>query len=365
MDRKTHARSTPVEGEPAPAKPTKRLLRVLAGEVLDPPPIWLMRQAGRYLPEYRELRKTAGSFLELCYNPDLAVEATLQPIRRYGFDAAILFSDILVVPHALGQEVWFEEGHGPRLDVIEDTATLDRLNAAELHSRLQPVYAALGLLRRSLPPETALIGFAGAPWTLATYMLEGGSSRDFRVAKGWMAERPGDFARLMDLLVGAVFEHLSAQVAAGAEAVQIFDSWAGALPVDAMRRWSLAPLRDIVGRLKKAHPQVPVILFPRAAGAVYRDFARETGADGLSLDPTVDLPWAREELQTRLAVQGNLDPRSLVAGGGRLDDEVRRILEAFGQGPFIFNLGHGVLPETPPEHVERLIQIVRERPDRS
>ena len=324
-----------------------------------------MRQAGRYLPEYRELRKTASSFLEFCYSPDLAVEATLQPIRRYGFDAAILFSDILVVPHALGQEVWFEEGHGPRLTALGDAAALDRLSGEELPGRLQPVYAALGELRRSLPQETALIGFAGAPWTLATYMLEGGSSRDFRAAKAWMAERPGDFARLMDLLANAVFDHLSAQVVAGAEVLQIFDSWAGALPADAMRRWSLAPLRDIVARLKAAHPQVPVILFPRLAGEVYRDFARESGADALSLDPTVALPWAREELQTRLAVQGNLDPKSLVAGGARLDDEVRRILEAFGQRPFVFNLGHGILPETPPAHVERLMQIVRGQADRS
>lgn len=364
MNRKTHARTTPAEGEPPPTKPTKKLLRVLAGDVLAPPPIWLMRQAGRYLPEYRDLRKTVGSFLQFCYSPNLAVEATLQPIRRYGFDAAILFSDILVVPHALGQEVWFEEGRGPRLSAIKDAAALERLSGEALPSRLQPVYTALEELSRCLPQETTLIGFAGAPWTLATYMLEGGSSRDFSVAKGWMAERPDDFARLMDLLVGAIFEHLSAQVAAGAEVLQIFDSWAGALPADAMRRWSLAPLRDIVGRLKAAHPQVPVILFPRAAGEIYRDFARESGANALSLDPTVPLAWAREELQTRLAVQGNLDPRSLVAGGGRLDDEVRRILETFGQGPFIFNLGHGILPATPPEHVEQLIRIVRERPER-
>ena len=194
-------------------------------------------------------------------------------------------------------------------------------------------------------------------------MLEGGSSREFGVAKGWMTERPADFARLMDLLTDAVFDHLSAQVAAGAEALQIFDSWAGALPAEAMRRWSLAPLADIVGRLKKAHPQVPVILFPRAAGEIYGDFARESGADGLSLDASVDLSWARGELQTHLTVQGNLDPKSLVAGGARLEDEARRILAAFGHGPFIFNLGHGILPETPPAHVARLMQIVRERAD--
>jgi len=361
MDRKTYARDVPEDGKPSRPKATKKLLRVLAGDISDPPPIWLMRQAGRYLPEYRALRKTAGSFLDFCFTPELAVEATLQPIQRYGFDAAILFSDILVVPHALGQEVWFEEGRGPRLHALDGAAALDRLNGRDLPARLQPVYAALEELRGRLSEETALIGFAGAPWTLATYMLEGGSSRDFKVARQWMEERPEAFARLMDLLGAAVFDHLSAQVAAGAEAVQIFDSWAGALPVDAMRRWSLAPLRQIVSRLKAAHPEVPVILFPRAAGEVYQDFAQESGADALSLDSMVPLPWAREELQMRLAVQGNLDPQSLVAGGDQLDEDVRRILDAFGRGPFIFNLGHGILPETPPEHVERLIRIVREK----
>ncbi len=313
------------------------------------------------MPEYRVLRQSAGSFLEFCFNPELAVEATLQPVKRYGFDAAILFSDILVVPYALGQKVWFEEGRGPRLQAIENAAALDRLRSEELRAQLRPVYAALEELRRCLPAETALIGFAGAPWTVATYMLEGGSSRDFAAAKHWMAERPDDFARLMDLLVTAILDHLSAQVAAGAEVLQIFDSWAGALPADARRRWSLTPLIEIVRRLKAAHPEVPVILFPRAAGEVYRDFARQSGADALSLDSTVPLQWAREELQTRVAVQGNLDPQTLVTGGDRLADEIRRILNAFGQGPFIFNLGHGILPETPPEHVERLVQIVRER----
>ncbi len=362
MDRKLHAQETPARSKLPPREPlSKALLGALSGSSLDPPPIWLMRQAGRYLPEYRALRRSGGGFLEFCFTPELAVEATLQPIRRYGFDAAILFSDILVVPHALGQKVWFEEGRGPKLEALEDGADLDRLRGEALRTKLRPVYAALEELRRCLPAETALIGFAGAPWTVATYMLEGGSSRDFAVAKHWMAERPDDFARLMDLLVGATLDHLSAQVAAGAEVLQIFDSWAGALPDDAMRRWSLAPLSEIVGRLKVAHPGVPVILFPRAAGKVYLDFARESGADALSLDPGVPLDWAREELQTRVAVQGNLDPQTLVAGGARLDAEVRAILNAFGQGPFIFNLGHGILPDTPPEHVARVVQIVRER----
>jgi len=362
MDRKLHAQEPPARTKPSLREPPpKALLRALSGSPLDPPPIWLMRQAGRHLPEYRALRRSGGSFLEFCFTPELAVEATLQPIRRYGFDAAILFSDILVVPHALGQKVWFEEGWGPKLEALEGAADLDRLKSEAVCTELRPVYAALEELHQRLPAETALIGFAGAPWTVATYMLEGGSSREFAVAKHWMAERPDDFARLMDLLVAATLNHLSAQVAAGAEVLQIFDSWAGALPDDAMRRWSLAPLSEIVGRLKAAHPGVPVILFPKAAGQVYLDFARDSGADALSLDPGVPLDWAREELQTRVAVQGNLDPQILVAGGARLDDEIRRILSAFGQGPFIFNLGHGILPETPPEHVTRLVQIVRER----
>jgi uroporphyrinogen decarboxylase len=362
MDRKRHAQEASAgSGQPHRKPSAKPLLRVLTGNSLDPPPIWLMRQAGRYLPEYRALRRSAGSFLEFCFTPELAVEATLQPIRRYGFDAAILFSDILVVPYALGQKVWFEEGRGPKLEALGDAADLDRLRGEELRGQLRPVYAALEELRRCLPAETALIGFAGGPWTVATYMLEGGSSREFTAAKLWMAERPDDFARLMDLLVTATIDHLLAQVAAGAEVLQIFDSWAGALPADAMRRWSLAPLGEIVRRLKAAHPEVPVILFPRAAGEVYRDFARESGADALSLDPSVPLQWAREELQTRVAVQGNLDPKTLVAGGTGLDDEARRILDALGQGPFIFNLGHRILPETPPDHVARLVRTVRDR----
>jgi uroporphyrinogen decarboxylase len=322
-----------------------------------------MRQAGRYLPEYLALRQRAGSFLEFCFTPEFAVEATLQPIRRYAFDAAILFSDILVVPYALGQGVWFEEGRGPRLDAIKQAADLDRLRVEDLSARLRPVYAALEELRQRLPAETALIGFAGGPWTVATYMLEGGSSRRFTVAKQWMAERPAEFARLMDLLVDGTVDHLAAQAVAGAEVLQIFESWAGALPDDAMRRWSLGPLSEIVRRVKSAHPDIPWILFPRGAGELYRDFASESGADALSLDPSVSLPWAREQLQTRVTVQGNLDPQVLLAGGERLDNEVRRIVTELGKGPFIFNLGHGILPQTPLENVARLVRLVRERQD--
>ena len=362
MDKNRRAQDVSAGSAPPTGRTqSKALLRVLSGDTLSPPPLWLMRQAGRYLPEYRALRKKAGGFLDFCFTPELAVEATLQPIRRYGFDAAILFSDILVVPHALGQKVWFEEGRGPRLEALSDSADLDRLDGEALAAELRPVYVALEGLGRCLPPETTLIGFAGGPWTVATYMLEGGSSRDFVKARHWMADRPRDFARLMDLLVNATVDHLTAQAAAGAEVLQIFDSWAGALSLDDMRRWSLEPLSEIVRRLGAAHPEVPVILFPRAAGEVYRDFARDSGAAGVSLDPSVPLSWAREELQTRVAVQGNLDPQTLVAGGTRLDDEVRRILDALGQGPFIFNLGHGIVPETPLQNVARLVRIIRER----
>lgn len=342
-------------------QPTKTLLQALAGRRVEPPPIWLMRQAGRYLPEYLALRRTAGSFLEFCFTPELAVEATLQPIRRYGFDAAILFSDILVVPYALGQKVWFEEGRGPRLDAIEEASDLDRLRLEDVRARLRPVYATVEELRRQLPPETALIGFAGAPWTVATYMLEGGSSRDFAKATRWRESRRTEFARLIGLLVDATVDHLSAQVSAGAEVLQIFESWAGALPEEARQEWSLAPLTEIVRRLKAAHPGVPIILFPRGAGESYREFATQSGADALSIDPEVPLSWARSELQSRLTVQGNLDPKILKAGGAHLDRAVRSILRELGQGPFVFNLGHGILPETPPENVTRLVRLVRGR----
>jgi len=336
------------------------LLRALAGERVDPPPLWLMRQAGRYLPEYRELRARAGSFLDFCFDPALAVEATLQPIRRYGFDGAILFSDILVVPYGLGQEVWFEAGHGPRLAALEDAGTLDRMADVDPCARLGPVYRAVEALARELPPEVALIGFAGAPWTVATYMLEGRSSRDFAAARHWMAERPTDFARLMRLLVDATVAHLSAQVAAGAEALQLFDSWAGALPAKERRRWSLEPLKEIVGRLQAKHPEMLIILFPRGAGELYLDYARECGADALSLDSDVPLEWARDELQPLVTLQGNLDPEVLLAGGPALTEHIDRILEALSRGPFVFNLGHGILPPTPLANVELLVERVRQ-----
>ena len=337
----------------------KTLLRALKGETVIPPPIWLMRQAGRYLPEYRATRAKARNFLDLCFTPDLAVEVTLQPIQRYGFDAAILFSDILVVPHALGQRIWFEEGTGPRLEPLRRRQELARLTVDGLHETLAPVYETLRRLRAELPEQTALIGFAGAPWTVASYMIEGGTSKDFAVAKTWAYRAPDEFALIIDLLVESTSDYLIAQVEAGAEVLQLFDSWAGVWPEAALRRWCLEPVAEIVRRIKSVHPDVPIILFPRGAGMLYEVFANEVGAEGLGLDTTVPLAWARERLQGSVTLQGNLDPLLLVAGGAAMDQAVARILDTLGAGPFIFNLGHGITPETPPEHVERLVSQVR------
>jgi uroporphyrinogen decarboxylase len=338
----------------------KRLLKALRSEPVDRPPIWLMRQAGRYLPEYRELRARAGGFLDLCYRPELAVEATLQPIRRFGFDAAILFSDILVVPHALGVALDYREGEGPVLEPVRDLQAVARLRLEGLTVRLAPVYEAVGRLVEALPRETALIGFAGAPWTVATYMVEGAGGSHDRV-KLWAFSAPEEFDRLIEVLTEATLAHLRAQLAAGAEAVQLFDTWAGVLPEPAFRRWCLAPTRAIVARLKAEFPAAPAIGFPRGAGALLADYAAETGVDAVGLDSAVPLGWARETVQRRIAVQGNLDPLVLVAGGAAMEAEAERILAALGQGPFVFNLGHGVLPQTPPEHVAALVKLVAGR----
>lgn len=346
---------------PAPAS-GKTLLRALAGERLEVPPVWLMRQAGRYLPEYRALRAEAGSFLDLCYTPSFATEVTLQPIRRFGFDGAILFSDILVVPHALGQKLWFQEGEGPKLEPLEGAKDLARLSLEPLHGHLAPVYETLDRLSSALPAETTLIGFAGAPWTLASYMIEGGSSKDFRTAKTWAYADPEGFQALIDLLVVATARYLIRQVEAGAEALQVFDSWAGVWPEEHFRRWCLRPMTEIVRRVKAAHPEVPVILFPRQAGPLYREVAETAGCQAVSLDTTVPRAWAAETLQDKVTLQGNLDPILLVAGGQALEEGARAILEALGRGPFVFNLGHGIVPQTPPENVAKLLDIVRSRP---
>ena len=337
----------------------KLLLRSLGGGITSRPPFWLMRQAGRYLPEYRKLRAETGGFLDLCLTPDAAVEVTLQPIRRFGMDAAILFSDILMVPYGLGQPVSFEEGRGPVLEALPGPAAIDGLRLDGFHDRVAPVYETVRLLARALPAEVALIGFAGAPWTVASYMVEGGSSRDFATAKAWAYGDPAGFQRLIDLLVEATTGYLLRQVEAGAEVLQLFDSWAGIWAEPALRRWCLAPSREIVRRVKAAAPEVPVILFPRGAGVLYEAYAIEAGAAALSLDSTVPVGWAAERLQGRVAVQGNLDPLVLVAGGAALEAEASRILDALGHGPFVFNLGHGIVPQTPPDHVSQLAELIR------
>jgi uroporphyrinogen decarboxylase len=322
------------------------------------PPIWLMRQAGRYLPEYRALRRQAADFLQFCYTPELATEATMQPVRRYGLDAAILFSDILVVPHALGCRVRFEDGAGPKLEPVRDAAAIEELRPALDLDHLAPVYAAIRQVRESLPAETALIGFAGAPWTLAAYMVEGGSSADFSTARAFALARPDAFARLIELLSEAVCEHLAAQIDAGAEVVQLFDSWAGVLPESEFVRWCAAPAAHIAGTLKARHPEVPIIAFPRGAGVMYQRFAMTVPVDAISLDSSVPLAWAREAMPG-VCLQGNLDPAALVAGGEVACREARRIVETLGERAFVFNLGHGVLPQTDPAAVGALVEYVK------
>jgi len=341
--------------------PEKPFLNALKGQAQAVPPLWLMRQAGRYLPEYRALRGQSPNFLEFCYTPELATEVTLQPLRRYGFDAAILFSDILVVPDALGQRVRFLEGEGPVLDPIEDAAGIAGLRFDGALEHLSPVLETVARLSREIPETTALIGFAGAPWTVATYMVEGGGSKDHAKARIWAYAAPDSFARLIDLLVETTAAYLIAQVAHGAEALQLFDTWAGVLAPSQFARWVVEPTRDIVARVRAAYPEVPIIGFPRGAAMLYPDFVRRTGVTGVSIDNSVPPEWARDHIQGLACVQGNLDNMALVAGGEAQDAETRRILEALSGGPFIFNLGHGILPTTPPEHVARLVETVRRK----
>lgn len=331
----------------------KLLLTALRGGATPRPPLWLMRQAGRYLPEYRAVRAEVGGFLDLCYAPALAEEVTLQPIRRFGFDAAILFSDILLLPHAMGVGVRFVEGEGPRLDPLRDAAAIEALRGGEL-DRLEPVYETLRRLRRSLPAETALIGFAGAPWTLAAYMVEGGGSRDFAVARTFARRQPKAFAGLIDRLVQAIVEFLDLQIRSGAEAVQLFDSWAGVLPPTELEAWCIRPARTIAAELRRRHPGVPVIFFPRGIGIGYLDFARKVAPDALGLDTTVPIDWAAASLPQGICLQGNLDPILLLEGGEAMLGEAGAIVAAMRRRPHVFNLGHGVLPQTEPDAVGRL-----------
>ncbi len=337
----------------------KPLIDALQGRVTDRPPLWLMRQAGRYLPEYQALRKQAETFIDFCLTPDLAVEATLQPIRRYRLNAAILFSDILVIPYALGQAVGFEQGEGPKLEPVRDAEAIDALEINGLVDRLAPVYEAARRVSKTLEPEVAFIGFAGAPWTVATYMIEGGTSRDFTMAKRMAYGESHGFAKLIDLLTEATIEHLLAQIEAGAEVVQVFDSWAGVLSETDFERFAIEPMRRIVNRIKDSVRPVPVIGFPRGAGVGYAHYVAATGVDAISLDTSVPLGWARDQLQPMATLQGNLDPEVLVCGGELLEREARRIMGALGDGPFIFNLGHGVNKDTPVEHVAHLVELVR------
>ena len=336
-----------------------KLLSVLNGQAETPAPIWLMRQAGRYLPEYQAVRAKAGSFWTMAMTPELAVTVTLQPIERFGFDAAIIFSDILVVPHALGVTVTFEEGVGPRLSPVSAAAGLER-DGGVWRSRLAPVYEALRLTRDRLDASRPLLGFAGAPWTLATYMAEGGGSPDQRAAKLWGYRDSAGFAAFLGLLGDCVAQHLIAQLDAGADAVQIFDSWASGLPATQFVEWVVKPTKRIVDKVRKAKPAAKIIGFPRAATLEgYARYAQETGVDAISLDTSVPMSWAGRELGGKIVLQGNLDPIALIAGGKALTDGVAEILAAMRGLPFVFNLGHGILPETPLEHVMELVTLVR------
>jgi len=339
---------------------TKTLLRALAGETLPTPPVWMMRQAGRYLPEYRATREKAGDFLSLCYTPDLAAEVTLQPIRRYGFDASILFADILLIPEALGADLWFVTGEGPRLSTISGAADMARCKGPDdIHDHLAPVYETVRILARELPKETTLIGFAGAPWTVATYMIAGRGTPDQAPAHALRTGDPATFDALIELITLATIEYLSAQVEAGAEVIKLFDSWAGSLKGDAFTKYSLQPIKRIIFALKSRHPGLPVIAFPREAGQNYVGFAKAVGADCLAIDTSVDTAWAAQTLQPDGCVQGNLDPKLLVTGGQPLVDETKRIVQAFKNGPHIFNLGHGITPDADPENVHVMLEAIR------
>ena len=339
---------------------TRRFMEPFRGQALSPPPIWLMRQAGRYLPEYQATRAEAGGFLKLCYTPALAAEVTLQPIRRYGFDAAILFSDILVVPDALGQPLSFVEGEGPRLDPIRDVNGLRRLDLKATASKFALVWETVARLRQDLPRETALIGFCGAPWTVATYMVQGEGSTDQAEARLWAYRDEAGFAKLIDLLIETSIVYLDGQVKAGADCLQIFDTWAGSLPDDEFDRWVVEPTKRIREALREKHPDVPVIGFPKGAGTAAVWYASETGVDGIGCDTATPPYMMREAFEDEnVVVQGNLDPLLLVAGGDKLDSRVDEILELMDGRRFIFNLGHGIVPQTPPENVARLVARVR------
>lgn len=340
----------------------KILIQALEKEYTTRVPFWLMRQAGRYLPEYRDLRAKAGSFLNLCFNPDMAAAVTLQPIDRFDMDAAILFSDILVVPHALGQKLSFVEGEGPRLESLgpEPWKKINDIDFATFDKTLAPVYETIRLVKKSLEPDKALIGFAGAPWTVACYMVQGyGDGGKFEEAKKFAFNNAEGFDKLIDKLVEATTHYLVAQIKAGVDAIQIFDSWAGLLPEPYFGRWVIIPTQNIVSNIRKAYPGFPIIGFPRRAGASYQDYVEQTGVSCIGIDEHCALEKAICSFGASVAVQGNLDPVTLLAGGKTLEGEVKRILAAAGRHPFIFNLGHGIIKETPPGHVAQLAQLIK------
>lgn len=339
--------------------PSKLLLSTLSGGKINRPPLWLMRQAGRYLPEYRETRKKAKSFLEMCYSPELAVEVTLQPIRRFHFDAAILFSDILVIPDSLGTKVTFEEGKGPLLQTIETEEDLKKLSLERVLPHLSPVFETVKTLASRLPNDVTLIGFAGSPWTIATYMVEGKTSKHFEKVKECAYAKPVFFQRLIDIITDATSAYVIEQVKQGAEVIQLFDSWAGVLPEEAFHQWVILPTKKIVQRLKKEFPSIPVIGFPKGAAVHYTRYIKETGVDAVGVDYTLPLAWVKEKLQPQCAVQGNLDPVLLASNEQAMVSQAEKILETLGKGRFIFNLGHGILPHTPVKHVETLVNLVK------
>ena len=339
---------------------TKKILKALAGEKQEVPPIWMMRQAGRYLPEYRETRAQAGDFLSLCYNSELAAEVTLQPIRRYGFDAAILFADILLLPQALGADLWFVTGEGPRLSTVQSKQDFENLRQPEeINETLAPVYETVKILSKELPSETTLIGFAGAPWTVATYMVAGRGTPDQAPAHRLKNENPELFDNLINLLVEGTVEYLSHQITAGAEVIKIFDSWAGSLKGNDFDKYALEPCKKIISALKVKHPTIPIIAFPRQAGDRYVGFAKQAGADCVALDESVSAEWISQNVQVDGCIQGNLASSHMVSGGRALIDETKRIVKALSNGPHIFNLGHGITPDADPQNVQIMIDTIR------
>jgi uroporphyrinogen decarboxylase len=339
----------------------KPILDLLNGHRPKRVPMWIMRQAGRYLPEYREVRAKSKSFIDFCYSPELAIEVTLQPIRRFGFDAAILFSDILVIPDALGQAVSFAEGEGPRLPPLKPENRLSELHSAVDLERLAPVFEAIKGIKSELPKETTFLGFCGAPWTVANYMIAGKSTPELAPIRLLTYQAPEFVSSLIDLLVASSISYLCRQIEAGVDAIQVFESFAGSLPAEFLEQWSLKPIRAIIDGVRKVYPETRFIVFGRGSGIGHRRYATETGADAVGLDWAVDPVWAAREIQTLKPVQGNLDPLSVVVGGAQLDRNVDRILDAFAHGSHIFNFGHGIVPETPVAHVEQVLKRVRDR----